>query len=290
MRFHCVDDGVPEPTSKFLRAACAARGIEYVHVDPRVFDWSDDRQLGPGDLLYRPAISVAAIRVEQFLFDPAVATFYEGSDGIFFNPSSSPLLFQRAGLPIPRTVFVHSTARHRLDAWVEQLGGYPVVVKLMGYSRGMGVMRADSPASLYSVLDFTSVEGKSPLLCAYVDGAIHWRLIVVGERVVAAYRNRVDHNDFRTYADADPEQFSVSPRDALADLAVRAVRALRYEFGGVDILEHPSGRLYLLESNFPCYFATPQEIVGTDVSGAMIDHLVAKSTRLATEPLPPARR
>jgi len=282
MRFHCIDDGVPEPTTRFLRRACRERGIEYVHVDPRVFDWSDERQLGPGDLLYRPAISVTATRVEQFLFDPAVATFYQGNDGIFFNPSTSPLLFQRAGLPIPRTFFVHSTARHLLDAQVAQLGGYPVVVKLMGYSRGMGVMRVDSPAALYSLLDFTSVEGKSPLLCAYVDGATHWRLIVVGERVVASYKNRVDHNDFRTYADTSPEDFQVAPGAALEELAVKAVQALRYEFGGVDILEHPSGRLYLLESNFPCYFATPQEVIGTDVSGAMLDYLVRKSERLNT--------
>ncbi len=280
MRFHCIDDGVPEPTTRFLRQACRARDLEYVHVDPRVCDWSDERQLGPGDLLYRPAISLTASRVEQFLYDPAVATFYRGSDGIFFNPSTSPLLFQRAGLPIPRTFYVHSTARHRLDEQVAQLGGYPVVVKLMGYSRGMGVMRVDSPASLYSVLDFTSVEGKSPLLCAYIDGATHWRLIVVGERVVAAYRNRVDHNDFRTYADTNPDDFLQAPGADLEDLAVRAVQALHYEFGGVDILAHPSGRLYLLESNFPCYFATPQEVVGTDVAGAMVEYLVRKSERL----------
>lgn len=64
---------------------------------------------------------------------------------------------------------------------------------------------------------------------------------------------------------------------------MRAVRALRYEFGGVDILEHPTGRLYLLESNFPCYFATPQEVIGTDVAGAMLEYLVEKSRRLSAE-------
>ena len=46
-------------------------------------------------------------------------------------------------------------------------------------------------------------------------------------------------------------------------------------------MDHPTGRLYLLESNFPCYFATPQEAVGTDVAGAMLDFLIEKSRRLA---------
>jgi hypothetical protein len=282
MNFYCVDDGVPEPTTRFLRQACDARGVEYVHVDPRWFDFRDDQQLQPGELLYRPAVSVAASRVEQFLYADGVATFYRDADGVFFNPMTSALHFHRVGLPVPRTFYLQDTPRPTLDSYVQRLGGYPVVIKLLGYSRGVGVMRADSPESLYSIVDFAQAEGKSPLLCAYVEDAVHWRLIVVGDRVVAGYLNRKDHNDFRTYADESPEDFQHPIKPAMADLAVRAVHALRYEFGGVDILEHPSGRLYLLESNFPCYFATPQEVVGTDVSGAMLDFLIEKSRRLTT--------
>ena len=281
MTFHCVDDGVPEATARLLRQACAARGVEYVHVDPRSFDFQDDRQLGAGALLYRPAISLAASRVEQFLYADGVATFYRDPDGVFFSPTTSPMHFQRAGLPTPRTFYPHNSPRKIIDSYVERLGGYPVVVKLMGYSRGIGVMRADSPESLYSIIDFAEAEGKSPLLCAYVENAVHWRLVVVGNRVVAGYRNRKDVNDFRTYAEDDPEDFEQPIRPAIADLAVSAVNTLRYEFGGVDILEHPTGRLYLLESNFPCYFATPQEVVGTDVAGAMLDFLIEKSRRLS---------
>jgi hypothetical protein len=282
MNFHCIDDGVPETTTRFLRDACAARGVPYVHVDPAQFDFSDERQLEPGELMYRPAVSGNAIRVEQFLYAAGVSTFYRDRDGVFFSPSASTLLFQRAGLPVPRTFNVHTTSRPQLDRWVELLGGYPVVLKLMGYSRGLGVMRADSPASLYSVADFATAEGKSPYLCAYVENAVHWRLIVVGDQVVAGYRNQNDHNDFRTFADIDnPEDFAQPIRPDMAALAVRAVDTLRYEFGGVDVLEHPTGRLYLLESNFPCYFATPQEAAGIDVAGAMLDFLIEKSRRLA---------
>ena len=59
-------------------------------------------------------------------------------------------------------------------------------------------------------------------------------------------------------------------------LAVSAVQAIRRELGGVDILEHPSGRLYLLEANFPCYFPQAQVVAGIDVAGAMVDHLLTK--------------
>ena len=106
--------------------------------------------------------------------------------GIYFNPTISTLLFQRAGLPITRTYLMPGAGRHQLDDWVTRLGGYPVVIKLMGYSRGLGVMRADSPESLSSIVDFASADGRTPYWCAYVESALHWRLMVVGGRVVAA--------------------------------------------------------------------------------------------------------
>lgn len=95
-----------------------------------------------------------------------MATFYRDDDGSYFSPSASNLIFQRAGLSIPRTYSVHSTARHLLDQRVTQLGGHPVVVKLQGCSRGIGVMRADSPEALYSLVDFITADGKTPLLAS----------------------------------------------------------------------------------------------------------------------------
>jgi len=72
-------------------------------------------------------------------------------------------------------------------------------------------------------------------------------------------------------------------RDCPVALGLFRLQALRLELGGVDILEHASGRRYLLEANFPCYFALPETIAGVDVSGALIEHLVAKSHRLTRE-------
>jgi glutathione synthase/RimK-type ligase-like ATP-grasp enzyme len=66
----------------------------------------------------------------------------------------------------------------------------------------------------------------------------------------------------------------------LKETAVAAVRALANEFGAVDILEHPSGCLYVLESNQACYFASAQSPLGTDVSGAMVEYLLRKAQTL----------
>ena len=43
----------------------------------------------------------------------------------------------------------------------------------------------------------------------------------------------------------------------------------------VDVLEHPSGRLYLLEANSPCYFPQAEEY-GADVAGALLEYLLSQ--------------
>jgi hypothetical protein len=283
-RFCCVDDGVPDTTISLLKKACESRDVSFHHIDAPEFDYQEERVLGPGDLLYRPAVSMAALAVEQFLWSPGVATFYARLGGVFFAPTAGPLQHQRAGLPVPRTFPVATSDRTMLASFVTRLGGYPVVLKMSGFSSGIGVMRVDSAPALLSLVDWAMAEGKFPHLCAYVPDAVHWRVTVVGNKALAAYRNQQEPDDFRTSSGEDPKDFTTDVPQALAELAVKSCISLEQELGGVDILEHPSGRLYLLESNFPCYFGTAQEVIGVDIAGAMIDHLLGKAQSLRALP------
>ena len=280
MRLICIEDETPQITLDYLRDACAARGIAFTPIDAGRFEFDPDEGLATGDMLYRAGISGRAIRVEQQLLHPGVATFYAEPLGAFWGPIHYPLLFQQLGLPMPRTLPLESADRDRLDRAVDWLGGYPVVVKVLGGSRGVGVLRADGPAALYALADLLLADGKAPFLSAYVDPADHWRVTVVGERAVAAYLNPREAGDFRTYGSERPEDFLAEPPADLVELALAATRATRVELAGVDILRHVSGRLYLLEANFPCYFAQAQAFGGVDVAGAMVDHLTAKAARL----------
>ena len=171
--------------------------------------------------------------------------------------------------------------RALLRQMVDDCGGLPVVVKASGYSRGIGVMRADSLASLFSIVDFAGAEGSKPLLTAYIPDAVHWRVVVVGDQAVASYRNVTDDDDFRTSGSDDAEDYAAPLPAGAAELAVDACRVLRHAHGGVDILEHASGRLYLLEANFPCYYAQAQLSGGADVAGAMVQYLLDRAEALA---------
>jgi len=62
------EDTVPEATVGLLREACRQRNIPFEVLTARTFDFDPSQRLQTGDMLYRAAVSIAALRAEQFLF------------------------------------------------------------------------------------------------------------------------------------------------------------------------------------------------------------------------------
>src|ERR1019366_5432037 len=143
---------------------------------------------------------------------------------------------ESAGIPIPKTVYLASSAPEFLDREVERVGGFPVVVKVLGRYGGVGGMLAESTASLRSLMDFAIAQGHNPLLCQFIRDATHWRVIVLCGEAIASYRNRKIAEDFRTCGSKDPAIFRAVPPAMALPTAVKATAACRIEFAGVDLL------------------------------------------------------
>lgn len=280
MKLHLVDDGVPSISLDIMLEACKQRSLDYIVHEAGTFVFEPERKASPGDLLFRPAVSSAALRVEQYLFQPGVSTFYNDPFGIYYTSNNATALYEQHEIPIPRSFYLHNRSPNVLDYYVEQLGGYPVILKVLGYSGGVGVMKLDSSESLYSVVDFVCANGTVPLLSTFIPNAVHWRCVVVGSDVVAAYINPPIKDDFRTFGTTNKDEVFTSAGEAIDAISVKAVSLLGNEFGGVDVLQHPSGRCYVLEANFPCYYAHAQEIGGIDVAGKMVDYLINKQSSI----------
>ncbi len=282
MKFCLVSEqSVPEETVRLLREACARRSIPFELVTGKTFEFKPDQRLRAGDMLYRAAVSMAATRAEQFLAAPGVATFYAREDLLYFAVNSQTLLVQSAGVATPATVYLASADSSMLRRQVERLGGFPVVVKVLGRSSGVGVMLAESMLSLKPMVDFVLAQGHNPLLCQFIADALHWRVIVLGDRAIASYRNKRVPDDFRSTGSSSREDFDAVPPSAVVDAAIRATRASGLEFAGVDVLEDPAGNAWFLEANFPTYYPQAQLYGGVDIAGQMVDYLAAKAGALA---------
>jgi len=275
-----VVDDVQDELVRHLAAAATTRQVALLTVDAGTVDLLQLPQLGAGDLLYRIGSSHRACVAEQLLWSPQVTTFYADALGPHRLLDTQELVLARAGVPVPKAAYALPTTVEQLRTTVDALGGLPIVIKRPGSSLGEGVMRLDTWTSLVSVVDALRAEGGDAfLLMSYVAPAVHWRVIVVDDVVVASYRNPMRDGDFRTEVREDnPADFEATVPPQAATAARSATTALGLRCAGVDVLVHDSGTAVVLEANFPFYFAHPKRAGGVDVALAMVDALLARAS------------
>ncbi|WP_353217793.1 hypothetical protein [Sandarakinorhabdus sp.] len=254
-------------TDRMIEAACAARGLPCVKIVPGAAGGLD---LGPPSerrLFYCTGVSLACITIEQMLFRAGDSALHDP----FFHYANQPLIFQRAGLPRPATVYVPDPDAAALARQVAGLGGWPVVMKLPGTEGGQGVSLVHDLESLQAAL---AVVRSSVTLEAYFAHVRCWRVTVLNGAVLAATARVAGAGDFRSNGPGSGPVDCDTPPPGLAEIAIRAAQVLKLEFGGADIMEAADGSLRIAEFNSPCYFAEQQELTGIDIAGAIVDRLI----------------
>ncbi len=277
----CITNEAHEATNKLLEAACQNRGVAYVPIDPDFFRYDAPPALD-GNMLYRVEKTKQAKTVEQFLlFYNSVATFYRTPmHGIakLDNVIAATMLHEHSGIPIPKT-FYGLPMSDQLEEVVASLGGFPIILKAVGGSHGLGVMRIDSIASLRSVADYLRMGTNQTqfILRHYIDVLNSARLIVLGDRVIDSIQYMAPSGDFRSNAGVSPRVTAKRFSGTIEDVAKKAVSMLGWEFGGVDILIDADEKSYVIEVNLPCFFPRCQNITGVDIAGKMVDYLLEKT-------------
>lgn len=288
MKLYCIIRALDDPvmpvwTFSKIEKACKHRGVELVVLESNKIDYSNLPRLKKGDMLYRITDDKRSLNLQSHLINPEVSSFFITHKKQYPSAESWPsvILHRRAGLPIIPTIIDLPRERALIDKYVKSLDGYPIVIKVQGGSHGVGVIRADSSDSLYSILDYLKENTRLPVaLRKYIDFKSHARLIVLGNKVIDSIEYIRPAGDFRSNAGSRPK---VAPKKFPAKVekaAVKAVRTIGYEFGGVDILIDNDGKsFYIAEVNFPCNFSRSQDTTGVDIAGAMVDYLMEKAKR-----------
>lgn len=281
MTFYCITNRRNPTTNKLLRDAGESRGIPVVLLDENELTVNLP-PISSTDILYRVSDSQPAKVVEQLLLKKNPASFYLSELGGKFAAAPHDLdalvMLKKRGVPIPKTVFSVSRDRNLLTNTLQKLGGFPAILKALGGSHGVGVMRIDSFPSLFSIVDLLSSRGIGPLILRqYIDVRRSARLVVLGNHVIDSIEYMAPANDFRSNVGAVPNVRTMAFADNIQRTAIRATTTLGWEFGGVDILIDDKDNYYVTEVNFPCFFPRCQLATGVDIAGKMIDYLASKS-------------
>ncbi|MDX1417623.1 MAG: RimK family alpha-L-glutamate ligase, partial [Candidatus Promineifilaceae bacterium] len=156
-------------------------------------------------------------------------------------------------------------------AAVHAVGCVQVVIKLIRGTQGKGVVLAKNLATVSAVLDKVHKARRQALVQEYVaeSHGRDIRIIVVGDRCIAAMeRNAVD-GDFRANLHRGGTAISITPDHATSKLAVDAAKAHGLSVAGVDLIQSQRGPL-LLEVNSSPGLEGIEGVTGIDIATEIV--------------------
>ncbi len=181
----------------------------------------------------------------------------------------------RAGLDIPRTVMAHD--RSNVRKLVEEVGGLPLIIKLLRGTQGVGVMIAHTLQEVQTIVDTFWDLGQEIVLQEFVaeSKGKDVRALVVGNRVVGAMRRQAKkEGEFRSNIHRGGEGQPIQLPPSYIEAALTAARIIGLGIAGVDMLEGNEGPR-LMEINSSPGFEGLEAATRQDIAGEMIDYALA---------------
>lgn len=185
----------------------------------------------------------------------------------------SRLALASKGIPIPLTGYAQ-TPEAALDL-LDNVIGYPAVIKPLMGTWGRGVVRVDSREE--AERDLKGREVFPVVVEEYVEkvGNRDMRIFVVGEEAVAGMYRIAQPGDFITNVHRGGRVKGMERvPDEVAEMAVKASRAVGLEMAGIDIMEHPEEGYMVIETNSVPGFEGLYRATGIDVSRKIVEHAV----------------
>ena len=166
------------------------------------------------------------------------------------NKMSNALLLGRNNIPIPRTSSIPNEESIE-DAHKRVGGKFPVIIKTLKGTQGVGVMKIDSMSSLTGVCQSLWKYNADLLIQEFFEMKSDIRTLVVGGKILAAAERiqAPDNKDFRNnvHQGATTEPYSLSKKEiAVIKAAARATGAV---YCGVDHFVDKKGNPYIIEVN-----------------------------------------
>ncbi len=173
---------------------------------------------------------------------------------------------------VPRTAMVGQS--RGLEQAIEAVGGLPVVLKLRRGTQGRGVVLAFSQLAARRAFSVLSGFQQYTLVQEYVAEARNRdiRVIVVGQKAVAAMEREAAPGDFRANLHLGGTARPFPLEDGIQELAVKAAQVHELCFSGVDLIMTRNGPA-VIEVNSSPGLRGIETATGVDVAQAVIQHI-----------------
>lgn len=180
-------------------------------------------------------------------------------------------ILSREGVGLPKTLFAKFPKDDDVDELIRQVGGAPLIIKLLEGTQGLGVVLAETDKAAKSVIEAFSGLKENILIQEFIKeaGGSDIRAFVINGKVVGAMKRQGKEGEFRSnlHRGGKGTMVDLTPEEEQA--AINAAKALSLNIAGVDMLRSSRGPL-ILEVNSSPGLKGIEGATGIDLAGHII--------------------
>jgi len=160
-------------------------------------------------------------------------------------------ILSRSGLGLPKTGFTNYSKD--VNGLINQVGGAPVVIKLLEGTQGVGVVLAETRSAAESVLEAFNGLKARVIVQQFVkeSSGADIRAFVVDNVVVGAMKRQGKDGEFRSNLHRGGTASLIELTEEEENAALKAARVLGLSIAGVDMLQSNSGPMIMEVNSSP---------------------------------------
>lgn len=181
-------------------------------------------------------------------------------------------LLAKAGIGMPKTAF--ASVPKNIDNVLEQVGGAPVVIKLLEGTQGIGVILAETHKSAKSVIESFLALDANILVQEFVKEAngADIRAFIVDGKIVGAMKRQGLPGEFRSNLHRGGSAQVIELTKEERETAIKSAKKLGLAIAGVDMLQSSRGPL-VMEVNSSPGLEGIEGATGVDIAGKIIEYI-----------------
>lgn len=181
-------------------------------------------------------------------------------------------IISKSGVGIPKSVFARHPKANDVKNLIEEVGGTPVILKLLEGTHGTGVIKADSVSSAKSAVEAFSGIKKDLIMQEFIEeaGGKDIRAFVVGGEIVGAMERSGQDGEFRSNLHKGGTAQMIEIDKKIRSAALEATKLMGLTVAGVDLMLSKRGPL-VIEVNSSPGLKGIEAATGLDIAGKIIE-------------------
>lgn len=187
-------------------------------------------------------------------------------------------ILSRTGVGIPKTVFANFPKDADVEQLISQVGGAPLVIKLLEGTQGVGVILADTTNSAKSIIEAFSGLQTNILIQEFIGESkgTDIRAFVINGKVVGAMERKGAEGEFRSNLHRGGQGNNIRLSKDEKAAAIKAAKVMGLKIAGVDMLRSNNGPL-IIEVNSSPGLEGIETVTGVNIAGKIIEFIEANT-------------